>query len=120
MSTPSVSDQQVFEQQYLTKNEEVSPDVIKRQSSTADLELMIPSSPIHVAEQKVTSARFDHRRKKSNGDDLNPFLSVANASEKHGLTQQDSTESQENDQHQRYESLAEFTKENLIKYSADG
>lgn len=49
MSTPSMSESQNFDQQYLTKNEEVSPDVIKREASH-DLELLIPSSPLQVHE----------------------------------------------------------------------
>ena len=63
------------------------------------------------------SAKFDDRRKDGTGCELNPFLNLE-APDKHQLTQQDS-ESKESDQ-PHYETLAEFTKENFIKYQADG
>ena len=64
------------------------------------------------------SAKFDDRRKDGTDCELNPFLNLE-GTDKHQLTQQDS-ESKESDQPPQYETLAEFTKENFIKYQADG
>ena len=109
--TPSLTD----ESNFLTnpnQNEERSPDQITaeqhendsdsnnnlycdenfaKEDQGKDLELLIPPSPVHNEEQRVTSARFDHRRNVSNGGELNPFVNFE--PEKHGLTQID-TESE--------------------------
>ena len=69
--------------------------------------------------KRVTSARSHHRRHQSIGE--NPFLTTgAKAGTTVGGSNEDqSPESQKTPQNQ-YETLAEFTKENLINYQEDG
>jgi len=74
------------------------------------MELLIPKDG-ESQEKRVTSARSNHRRTGSIGE--NPFTSG-------GMTVTSQSPESEVTPQATYETLAEFTKENIIKYQEDG
>ena len=91
----------------------------QKKSDTRPIEKKVPvlrldllASHVPPVQKQVASAKATHHhRNRSIGE--NPFIARDSA------TVQSTTESNETPQPQ-YETLAEFTKENLIKYQADG